>query len=143
MSKKLKKILIISDDYQNDFFKQSTLKKINSGKYFASNDFHNGLGNKYKFKTELVESFKNIKITKYDAIIVDYGLIGGDEEDIAIELLRNCNAKNILLIISSASSLGYWRDVQVSFPKLKLIHDLPVCDIGADDILYSLYSNLK
>ena len=143
MPKKLKKILIISDDYQNDFFKQSTLKKINSGKYFAGNGFHNGLGNKYKFKTELVESFKNIKITKYDAIIVDYGLIGGDEEDIAIELLRNCNAKNILLIITCALCLRYREDVKKVFPKFKFIHDLPVCDIGADDILYSLYSNLK
>jgi len=138
MKKVLKKILIISDDYDMDSrlgHGHSIIKAVEPGNYYYSNTNANNL----KFKLDIIESWHNLKVAKYDAILVDYGFVGGDDEEKAIEVLQDIAIKKIPLAWCGAMAGRYREDVKKLFPKLRFLHDLPFCGIGSDEILNLLY----
>lgn len=140
MKKITKKILFISDDFEGfvDYGKitaeQHLRDKIGQGEYYS---FDN---NYLKFDVDLAEEFSKVKIKKYDAVLVDYGLIGNKHTKKAIEKLMDLHNTGAKLAWCGALSDGYSKDARYVFPKRKFLHDLPACSICDDDILWLLYS---
>lgn len=133
--KVLKQILFITDDFsQTDFeFKCSCCEH---GIYF-----YNAENNWLKFKFEMADSFARFVSFDYDAILIDYGLLGDDAN--SIDKLFKAHEKHIPL--AWVGGLGGWynTDVKRMFPKLKFLHNLPETGVSSDDILYLLYGIFK
>ncbi|MEN6620639.1 MAG: hypothetical protein ABFD50_03680 [Smithella sp.] len=137
MPKSKKCILLISDDF-TDKDAENFKKKIEPGEYYSREE-----ANIFKFSVDIINSFKNIDIDKYQAILVDYGVIGGDEEEDAIELLKNASVKNIPLAWVGKFYNLYNYDAKKVFPKLKFLHNLPSSSTEEKDVLTLLYSLIK
>lgn len=134
-----KKILFISDDFEGfvDYGKitaeQHLRDKISHGEYYS---FDN---NYLKFDVDLAEKFSEVTIKKYDAVLVDYGLIGNKHTENAIEILMDLHNTGAKLAWCGAMSECYSKDARKIFPKRKFLHNLPACSICGDDILWLLY----
>lgn len=137
MSKSFKCVLLISDDF-TDKDAAAFKKIIEPGEYFAEKR-----ANIFKFRVDILSAFKNINIDKYHAILIDYGLIGGEEEEDAIELLKNASVKNIPLAWVGKFYNLYNSDAKKLFPKLKFLHNLPGSGTEVKDVLRLLYSLIK
>lgn len=77
------------------------------------------------FKCDIVANLKFLdKRKKYDAILIDYGLIEDKEPNISF--LQECYSKNIKLAYVGAMGGSYSKDAKRLFPKLRFLHDLPM-----------------
>ncbi len=138
--KKEKKILFITDDFDKISW-QSKKKLCEPG-----NIYYNEKTNYLKFKFDKIDSFENLdKRKKYDAILIDYGLIGDKKEN--IEILQLLYSKEIPLawVGGLGGSLHYNKDAKLMFPKQKFLHNLYSSSTGHEEILFLLYGifNLK
>lgn len=132
MSKSLRNVLLISDNFKDkdaEVFK----KKVEPGEYYSGKQ-----ANLFRFNIDIINSFKNIDVTKYHIILVDYGLIG-DEEENAIELLKKASVKKIPLAWVGKFYNLYNNDAKKVFPKLKFLHNLPSSSTETGDVLKLLY----
>ena len=129
MKKVLKNILIISDDfYYPDLVKEGCE---------PGNIYYDDTKNWLRFKIDIRNTFKISKISKYDAILIDYGFIGSKKE--AIELLQEAKTKNIQLAWVGGMPPRYNKDAQIMFPKMKFIHNLLASSVDNEEILFLLY----
>lgn len=137
MQKILKNILLISDDFkENDI--AAFKKVVEPGNYYYERE-----ANIFRFNIDILSTFRNINIDKYHAILIDYGFIGGDEEEDAIELLKNARVNNIPLAWVGKFYNLYNSDAKKVFPKLKFLHNLPVSGTEVKDVLNLLYSLIE
>ena len=129
MRKTVKNILIVSDDF---LYPKLTKKSCEPGDIYYNDD-----KNWLRFKIDIKKTFKVPRISKYDAILVDYGFIGRKEE--AIELLQDAYTKGIPLAWVGGVPPRYNKDAQIVFPRMKFIHNLPTSSIDDEEILFLLY----
>jgi len=133
-----KKILFISDDFDNDHFEiiKSDLKK---GNYFSSE-----YSNYFSFECDLIKNFDDFKEEhySYDAYLVDYGILG--DSDKSIEIMKNLT-DNICILVAWCGGLSrkYNNDAKIMFPKETRLHNLPSCDTSCDEMKYMMYRNLR
>lgn len=137
MPKYLKNILLISDNFKEKDA-ENFKKIVEPGEAYSDKK-----ANIFTFNIDILSSFKNINVNKYSAILVDYGIIGGDEEEEAIGLLKNASIKNIPLAWVGKFYNLYNSDAKKMFPKLKFLHNLPSSGTDARDVLKLLYSLVK
>ena len=131
-----KNVLIVSDDF--DEFHLDTLKQlVEDGDYF-----YNAESNYFSFKLFLVKDLQSIKdISKFDAFLVDYGVVGTDNN--SLEILEKMTEHFGCVIWCGGLAGRYNIDAKKMFPDAYFIHDLPECSISSEDILHALYHNLK
>ncbi len=128
-----KKVLIISDDFDEDSF--STFKElVDEGNYYYAEE-----SNYFSFDVEHVEDFEDIRDTlflrKYDAYLIDYGIVGDDKDN--LEMIKQMT--NGIVIWCGGLNGHYNEDIKRLFPDRKYMHDLPECSIGAKDVILALY----
>lgn len=130
-----KKILIISDDFDEHSF--STFKElVDEGNYFYGEE-----SNCLSFDVQHVEDFEDIRDTpflrKYDAYLIDYGIVGDDEDN--LEMIKKMTDNFGIVIWCGGLNGHYNEDVKRLFPNRKYLYDLPECSIGAKDVIFALY----
>jgi len=134
-----KKILMISDDFCEHSFE--TLKKLmKNGNYF-----YNPESNYFSFEVDLVEDFEEFKdqayLRNYDAFLIDYGILGNEEDH--LEIIKKMTENFGCVIWCGGLNGHYCKDAKELFPDRKYLHNLPECSIASDDIIYCLYQNLE
>ena len=133
MTKTLKRILFISDDFYGDTWGY-TKEECEPGDYFfgGGDDEANCL----RFEFHLIESFDELTSERYDAVLVDYGLINDVKN---MRVLEKMSKDNILIAWVGGLDSWYNEDARNNFPDFPLLHNLPKSCIGNDDILILLY----
>lgn len=129
-----KKILLISDDFDEDSF--ATFKKlVDEGNYFYAEE-----SNYLSFDVKHIQSFEHIKnnaLKEYGAYLIDYGLVGNDKNN--VELIRKMTDDFGIVIWCGGLNGRYNEEAKRLFPNRKYLHDLPECSIEADNVLFALY----
>lgn len=134
MKKQLKKILFVTDDFGNHAW------KIRKELTEPGNVYYGRKSNWLKFKFDKVKSFDKIDHRKkYDAVLIDYGLIGDKKDNITF--LQKLYAKDIPLAwVGGLGGCGrYNEDAKKMFPRHRFIHNLPSSTTGHEDMLFLLY----
>jgi len=137
-AKIVKKILIISDDFDPHSFE--TLKELlKDGNYFYSES-----SNCFSFEADLVEDFEDIRdiayLRKYDAFLIDYGIVGDDKDN--LDMIKDMTKSGIVIWCGGLNG-HYSEDCKRLFPDRKYMHNLKECSIGASDIKIALYGGFN
>ena len=136
MKKVLKTVLFISDDFGDEEDWKDAKDDCEPGNYFYGKE-----NNWLKFKFDIVKSFENITSTDYDAIMIDYGLVGGEEN---MKFLSQLYRKGKPMAWIGGMPRCYLvDDFEKLFPNYPFASALHVGGIGTDDVLWILYDLFK
>lgn len=130
MNKTKKKILFISDDFGESSW-DLTKEFCEHGDYFYSAE-----SNWLEFEFHLIEDFDKLTHERYDAILVDYGLINDVKN---VRVLERLYKDGIPIAWVGGLDSWYNEDAKEQFPDFPLLHNLPTSCTGCDDILVLLY----
>lgn len=138
MKKTNKKILLITDDFGERHY-DNVKHLANEGNYYYHEE-----DNWLSFSFDLSGDFSKIPDKEYDAVLIDYGLIGDSiyptgNCDKAIKIITDFYKKGIPLAWCGGLVGRYNKDAKILFPDLKFLHNLPETDIGHDSIMFCLY----
>jgi hypothetical protein len=146
--KQIKKVLILSDDFDKSF-QETTKKLIEPGKVYYGPEH-----NRFRFKLTFIntDDFNRIDFSKYDVLLVDYGIVGSayDFERDSKKVFNNAWSINNAIIhnlptawCGGLPSSHYNYDAKIMFPDYKHLHNLRGCGVAWDSILFCLYELLK
>lgn len=141
MKRVLKKILFISDDFTSCLCNRKSVESRLRMRVGPGNRYYKECkANWLKFNIDLIESFDGCKLTGYDAILVDYGLIDNTEN---MKKLKSAKLGGTLIawVGGLGGSMGDWynKDAKKMFPTFKSLHNLDNSDIDDDNMLSLLY----
>lgn len=133
MNKTTKRILFITDDYSDENW-DDLKEECEIGEYFST--LHCNEKNWLQFKFEKVDHFNLIGMGKYDAILIDYGLVGGEAN---LKIIEKLYKRGMLL--GWIGGLGDYvkEDVKIMFPDHLFAHTFECAGLEDYEILWLLY----
>lgn len=137
INKKLKKIMFITDDYDDETWEMNK-EGCEHGEYFnPSSKYANWL----TFDFHRTEDFNLKGLDKFDAILIDYGLVGNDGN---MRLLERLYKKGVPLAWTGGLGGGWVRDdLKNKFPDFLFAQGMLSASIGRDETLVLLYEVFK
>lgn len=133
MDKVLKKILLITDDYSDEQF-EVLKEECEKGEYYST--LHLNEKNWLTFEFEMVDHFNMIGMGEYDAILIDYGLVGGEAN---LKRIENLYKRGIPLGWIGGLVEFVKEDVKVMFPDYPFAHGFECAGLEEHEILWILY----
>ena len=132
-NKTTKRILLITDDYPDEIWEELK-EECEKGEYFST--LHCNEKNWLQFEFEKVDHFNMIGMRKYDAILIDYGLLGGEAN---LKILARLYDKEIPLAWIGGLVDFVNDDVKVKFPDFPFAHGMHSAGLEDYGILWVLY----
>ncbi|MCK4545371.1 hypothetical protein KAU43_07520 [candidate division WOR-3 bacterium] len=133
MNKTTKRILLITDDYSDEQF-DDLKEECENGEHFST--LHCNEKNWLKFKFEKVDHFNKIGMEKYDAILIDYGLVG-DEAN--LKILARLYDRGIPLAWIGGLVDFVKEDAKEKFPDFPFAHGIYSAGLEDYELLWVLY----
>lgn len=132
MKKEIKKVLFITDDIREDDY-EDLIDDFKQGNYY-----YDDASNKYSFDVTFSRDFNFKNPYKYDAVLIDYGVVGEEKN---VKILERIYRKGIPMAwVGCLPRCIIIEDFEKLFPDFDFASDLTASDgISMDNIMFTLY----